>query len=146
MGRHFELGLLARALDIEPAALLGALESAVRNGLVAGEPPSRFRFTHDLLQEAAYELLPTATRAGYHDRIARALLELRDGDAMMGEIAFHLHRALPLSDIPLTVRCARRPPPCTPTRMPRRNTAGRSMRWSWTRRPAPGKRPSCGSR
>lgn len=106
VGRHFDLTLVARALDLEPPTVLAALDAAVRNGLAAREPPARFRFTHDLFQEAAYERLPEATRASYHDKIARALLERSHNQALMGEIAFHLHRALPLSDSALTIRCA----------------------------------------
>ncbi len=106
VGRRFDLGLTARALELEPAAVLGALDSAVAAGLVVREPPSRFRFSHDLFHEAAYELLTEAKRASYHQRIALRLLERPDSDAVMGEIAFHLHRALPVSDSALAVRCA----------------------------------------
>lgn len=108
IGRQFDLGLISQTLEQDRLSLVAALDQATDMGLVTKESALSFRFSHDYITEVAYEMLPGATRAEYHKRIAEALLNKPDRDAIIGKVAFHLHKALPLSDIELTISCAKK--------------------------------------
>ncbi len=103
VGRTFDLALLSHALQGQTRTLVAALDRAIDAGLVTKESATRFRFTHDLTSKVAYDSLSSTTRADYHNRIADLLLTRLDVDADIGEVAFHLHEALPLSDMRATI-------------------------------------------
>ncbi len=105
VGRSFELGLLSQITREETETLVVALDRAMDTGLITRASASRFRFSHDLICEVAYECLPSTTRADYHNRIANILRKRSDFDAVIGEVAFHLYKALPLSDFDATIAC-----------------------------------------
>jgi len=75
IGREFSRDLLLEAADRDASVLdreLATLESA---GLLLApdDRPSKYVFRHALIQEEAYDDLPSATRRRYHQQIAAAL-------------------------------------------------------------------------
>jgi DNA-binding winged helix-turn-helix (wHTH) protein len=98
VGREFAAGLLARASDLDEAAVLAALGDAEQLRVV--EPvrgsPGSFRFTHALIGEALYDELPTSERARLHRRVGEALEERRG--ARLAELAHHFYQASPAGD------------------------------------------------
>lgn len=76
-GREFEADLLAGAMGEPLPKLLGRLDALTAQQIVrpvAGRAAAAFRFTHSLLQNAAYESLLRRSRTGLHGKVA-ALLE-----------------------------------------------------------------------
>ena len=87
LGRDFDAGLGGT-----PRA---ALASLVRRGLLEIAPATtafeeRYRFSHALIHEAAYESIPVARRAELHEAVADELIERGASDELIG---FHLERA-----------------------------------------------------
>ena len=75
IGGEFELGTVRRAAGLEEAALLDAVDEAVRSGLVV-EAPGRglaYRFAHELVRRAVSDRLSASRRAEIHLRVAHAL-------------------------------------------------------------------------
>lgn len=103
VGRSFDLELLSATSQQDIKTVSAMLDLAMEVGLVTRESASRFRFAHDLICDVAYDSVPTAARAEYHNRIAKALINRPDADTAIEEAAFHFHRALPLSDIETTI-------------------------------------------
>jgi class 3 adenylate cyclase len=91
-GRDFSLELV-EALTGRPVA--EELEELARQELIEPIVPGRHRFTHALLQEAAYELIPKQRRSHLHLLVAGWQDEHAAGDAGAGE---HLERAYRLRD------------------------------------------------
>jgi PAS domain S-box-containing protein len=86
---HIASGQSEQMLDAE-------LEEAMRAGLVVLEANS-VRFTHDWVQEAAYQLIPETGRALEHLRIGRLLLDhlsANDIEGAIFEIVNQLNRGL----------------------------------------------------
>jgi diguanylate cyclase (GGDEF)-like protein/PAS domain S-box-containing protein len=74
------------------------LQDALRAGFVAAANDG-FRFVHDRIQEAAYSLLPVASRPAMHLRIGRTLLARWSPDAVEErcfELVDHFNRAAAL--------------------------------------------------
>jgi class 3 adenylate cyclase/tetratricopeptide (TPR) repeat protein len=99
-GRQFHRGLVAELLEAsERDALEMAIASLVQRDLIRPDRPDlpgeeAYRFSHILIREAVYTLLPKAQRADLHERFAR-LLEARPvGDRDLGEIiGYHFEQA-----------------------------------------------------
>jgi len=112
IGRGFDLGLLAIATQLEPAALLELLEPAMTSDVIVPERDShtRYRFGHDLIREALYEDLPSMQRVRLHLKVAEALEQRAydDPSLAMPEIAHHLLAALPAGDVKRAVEYAQR--------------------------------------
>jgi eukaryotic-like serine/threonine-protein kinase len=112
IGRGFDLGLLAVATQLDPAALLELLEPAMTSDVIVPERDShtRYRFGHDLIREALYEDLPSMQRVRLHLKVAEAQ-EARaqdDPSVSLPEIAHHMLAALPAGDVKRAVEYAQR--------------------------------------
>src|SRR4051812_4683455 len=97
-GRGFHRSALAELLDPEERAALDAsLEALARRRLVSpgrGELPGEagYHFTHILVRDVAYELLPKARRADLHERYA-AWLDRRAGPRYAELVGYHYEQA-----------------------------------------------------
>ena len=72
LGPSFSPADLATVLGRPVNALIGALDEALRAGVLA-DAGARLCFRHDLVHEALYGELPTSVRAGLHRDVAHAL-------------------------------------------------------------------------
>ena len=96
-GRNFRWSSVGALLsDAERGALGEHLMSLVRRQLIQPNPSAStvedaFRFTHVLIQEAAYDGLPKEVRAELHERLAgRLAASPESGDEIVG---FHLEQS-----------------------------------------------------
>jgi DNA-binding CsgD family transcriptional regulator len=99
-GSEFELGTLRQAADLDEAALLDAVDEAVRSGTLV-ELPSRglaYGFAHELVRRALEDQLTAPRRAELHLRIAEALERGRlDGGAEnLVDLAHHFTEGAPV--------------------------------------------------
>jgi len=98
-GPETGLGLLRGAVDLDETALLGALEDALRTGLVqqVSGPRPAYRFAHELVRRAVYDRLNPVAAARLHLRVARALERLPvDEPRVLADLAAHFTAAAPL--------------------------------------------------
>jgi PAS domain S-box-containing protein len=98
LGNLAEITALSTVLEIPREQVDDALWESIRQGLVERFGGS-YKFTHDRVQEAAYSLIPEASRAEAHLRIGR-LLAAHASPEKRGETVFdivnHLNRGLAL--------------------------------------------------
>jgi class 3 adenylate cyclase/tetratricopeptide (TPR) repeat protein len=99
-GRQFHRGIVAELLAPEHrAGLEQALGSLVERDLIrAGRPDfpgeEGYRFSHILVRDSVYALLPKARRAELHERFARSLEKRSVGDRDFREIiGYHFEQA-----------------------------------------------------
>jgi hypothetical protein len=98
VGREFTLPVLERVCEVEPDAVLEALEEAVPARLVQEEETvGRYRFTHALVQDTLYGELSAGRRMRLHGRAGRALEQLYAANRApyFGEIEHHYAAAAP---------------------------------------------------
>jgi DNA-binding CsgD family transcriptional regulator len=86
---RFSAGLLAAMLDRSPAALISALEEAVRADLFVDDGDA-LRFRHDLLREATRQSLPQSLRLAMERQSASVMLAIGSPPA---EVATQLARS-----------------------------------------------------
>jgi tetratricopeptide (TPR) repeat protein len=95
IGRSFDLALLRETLD--GTTLAGRVDERMSTlaGFVEELEPDRFRFRHDLFQEAAYAELADDRRPEVHARVATALEGRAGTDArdLSPELALHFGEA-----------------------------------------------------
>ena len=100
VGPDFDLSVLTRGLGINEPTLLGAVDRAVRSGMVVAVPerPLQFRFAHELVRRALYDHLSAARRAELHLRAGEALEALRERPSArtLADLAYHFTAAAPL--------------------------------------------------
>jgi DNA-binding CsgD family transcriptional regulator/tetratricopeptide (TPR) repeat protein len=100
-GPEFELGIVRRATGLEHAALLSALDEAVRSGIIEELTERRlvYRFTHELVRRAVYDRLTGVRRAELHLRVGDAL-EAAEGRSVRAlvDLAHHFTTAAPLGE------------------------------------------------
>jgi DNA-binding CsgD family transcriptional regulator len=74
-GSEFELDVIRRAAGLPEPRLFGALDEAVRSGMIEEVPSRRlaYRFTHELVRRALYGRLAAVRRAELHLRVGEAL-------------------------------------------------------------------------
>ena len=94
MGADFELDTVRRASIVDETALIGAIEEAVRSGLLVEEPGRglAYRFAHELVRRAVDDRLSAARRAEIHLRVAEALehgWSSSDSRAVLAALAHH---------------------------------------------------------
>jgi DNA-binding CsgD family transcriptional regulator len=91
---RFSAGLLAAMLERRPAALVSAVDEAVRADLLI-EDGDQLRFRHDLLREATRQSLPQSLRRAMERQSASILLEM---GAAPAEVATQLARSAEVGD------------------------------------------------
>ncbi|MGI8407149.1 MAG: hypothetical protein ACR2L3_01375, partial [Actinomycetota bacterium] len=101
IGREFDASLLARVAALDAETILDLLDGAVAAGVIneAG-PLGRYRFTHVLIRETAYEDLSPANRMRAHRLVAEALEDMGGGDSegRLIELAHHWFKAAQAGD------------------------------------------------
>jgi predicted ATPase/signal transduction histidine kinase len=98
IGAGAEFAVLGTVCATSQEAVHDSLWDAVRSGLVLRSEGS-YAFQHDRIQEAAYSLIPEASRAEAHLRIGRLLLTHTPAarrDETIFEIVSQFNRSLPL--------------------------------------------------
>ncbi len=108
LGLQFDLKTLADLTTISPEELVNDLWPALENGLLISLGPIEigyadqslcFKFSHDRLQQAAYERLEVENLPRIHLSIGRLMLSQRGGsERRLFEIIAHLNRGRPLID------------------------------------------------
>jgi tetratricopeptide (TPR) repeat protein len=101
VGREFELGVLARALQREPTALIEVLAEPLASRLVRQLPGSlrHYAFSHALVRETLYGELAPAARSALHAAIGTALeADAPDDDLRLPALAHHFFQAAQTGD------------------------------------------------
>ncbi|MGB3475586.1 MAG: AAA family ATPase [Mycobacterium sp.] len=91
---RFSVRLLAAMLERRPAALVAAVEEAVRADLLV-EDGDQMRFRHDLLREATRQSLPQSLRRAMERQTATVMLDM---GAAPEEVATQLARSAEVGD------------------------------------------------
>lgn len=99
-GAEFELDVVRRAAGLGEPEVLGALDEAVRSGMIEEFPSQGLacRFSHELVRRALYDRLSGPRRAELHLRVGVALEECsadRSGRAV-ADLAHHFAAAAPI--------------------------------------------------
>ena len=91
IGERFRVGDVARALALDPAACLDAVDAAARAGIVVALSTAESEFRHPLFREFVESGLRAAERTDLHRRVAQALEEAagRPSGADLGVLAHH---------------------------------------------------------
>jgi class 3 adenylate cyclase len=93
IGRNFDLGLLAKLVEIGETELLDELEQAVAASLLteSTEKVGRFSFAHALISHTLYDGLGATRRARMHQQVAEAIEDLygTDAEEQLAELALH---------------------------------------------------------
>ena len=101
-GRDFDLALVAAATGLSAECVLAALAEAVSLGIVAeaADAAGLYRFTHPLMREAIYDVLPLPARTHMHQRVGAAieLLHGADSPSHLGDLAYHFTRSAGLGE------------------------------------------------
>ncbi|HEX6888260.1 MAG TPA: BTAD domain-containing putative transcriptional regulator [Candidatus Nanopelagicales bacterium] len=97
-GRSFDLLVVERASGADATTVDAAVESALMLGLVEVEGAGSYRFTHALVRDALYDMVPAPTRARTHGAVAAALESRYAGSvgAHVAELAEHYRLAGPV--------------------------------------------------
>ncbi len=95
VGRSFDPGILALALDADPTAVHESLELGVRAGLVVPEGNGRFTFTHSIVARSLYQEAGPGFRGRVHRRVGVALEELDPATVPVAQLAHHWSAAEP---------------------------------------------------
>jgi tetratricopeptide (TPR) repeat protein len=101
LGEYVERAVLAASSDLPPARRREYVDLLVASRLLETDDANDcgdsgdLRFVSGLFREAVVESLPSGEAAGYHERVAEALLSVHDDDAgdRASEVAHHLERA-----------------------------------------------------
>ncbi|HLN06065.1 MAG TPA: AAA family ATPase [Acidimicrobiales bacterium] len=109
IGRDFDRDVLTRATDVDPEAVLDALEEAEEANLVAviGGRGGRYSFVHAIVRSTLYEEIPTTRRLRLHRRIGETL-EASDADRYLDELAYHFAEAAALGETDRAIDYGRR--------------------------------------
>jgi DNA-binding CsgD family transcriptional regulator/tetratricopeptide (TPR) repeat protein/type II secretory pathway predicted ATPase ExeA len=99
VGPEFDLALLRAAAGFDEAALLGAVDEALRSGTIAAVPERslRYCFTHELVRRALYDRMPSLRAAELHLRVGEALESAAArSPRVQADLAHHFTHAAPL--------------------------------------------------
>jgi DNA-binding SARP family transcriptional activator len=112
LGREFRLDALERVSELPGEELLGVLDEAVPERVVAEVPGGigRLRFSHALIRETLYDELSPSRRVSLHRRVGEALESLygQRPESHLAELAYHFFEAAPGGDAAKAVEYARR--------------------------------------
>jgi len=101
-GAEFVLDVVGRGSGLGEHVLVGALDEAIRSGIVVELPGRRlaYRFTHELVRRAVYDRLTSVRRAELHLRVGEAL-EAAEGRSVraLADLAYHFAAAAPLGEV-----------------------------------------------
>jgi DNA-binding SARP family transcriptional activator len=90
VGRQFDAEIVGRATGMPAGEMLASLERLERLAIIRPVGDRSYDFGHDLVRDAAYQMLSGPRRTLVHRQIARALRESHDPDgALAGEIVHH---------------------------------------------------------
>ncbi|MFJ3841698.1 BTAD domain-containing putative transcriptional regulator [Streptomyces sp. NPDC090054] len=90
-GSETHVAVLREASGLSPAAVVGALELCIADGLVTERTPGHVSFTHPLLRDTVYGDLTGLRRGLLHGRLADTLASLRPDD--LPALAVHFTRS-----------------------------------------------------
>ena len=100
VGPEFDLTLLVNGTGIDESALLGAVDLALRSGMVAAVPerPLGYCFAHELVRRALYDRLAAPRRAELHLRVGEVLeaASPQPSARRLADLARHFTAAAPL--------------------------------------------------
>ena len=97
-GAEFELDVVRRAAGLGEPELFGALDEAVRSGMIEELPSQGLacRFTHELVRRALYDRMSGPRRAELHLRVGEALEGSADRSGRaVADLAHHFAAAAP---------------------------------------------------
>jgi DNA-binding CsgD family transcriptional regulator len=107
LGERVEPVVLAEVTGHSADQVKDLLDQAVAHGVLLSRPDTAgLSFTHALVRDAVYDVLPPSRRTGLHEQAARAL-ERSAGGAAAGRIAGHWRRSGSQDWAPRCVRWAR---------------------------------------
>ncbi|MBE1462245.1 ATP-binding protein [Kibdelosporangium phytohabitans] len=106
LGNEVDASIVAEVLDSPLDNVLSSVDEAVHAGVLSDS--DGWRFTHDLVREAARLLMPTARRLALHARAATVIERRVDAPSRVAEIAHHWLEALPAGDAVKAAQWARR--------------------------------------
>ena len=93
LGRTLDIGVLARCVNLSPAAWDSALEELERRGILRCIGADRHDFAHDLIRSVAYERISQPRRRLMHGQIAQSIAAALDasegGDERGTELIRH---------------------------------------------------------
>ena len=90
VGHQFDVETVGRATGMPAGEMLGALEKLERSAIIRPAGERAYDFVHDLVRDAAYQMITGPRRTLVHRHIARALRETHDPDgALAGDIVHH---------------------------------------------------------
>jgi eukaryotic-like serine/threonine-protein kinase len=96
IGEAFTLPLLVRALGKSERDLLPLLAQALLHRIVVrGATVGEYEFRHVLIRNVVHGDIAEDARAALHRVVADAIEAQAAGTSQLGEIAYHLHQALP---------------------------------------------------
>ena len=96
LGREFDVDLVARTADRDPAAVLDAYAVLSPRNILEEDGAGVTRFAHDKLREIAYAEINAESRAELHRRAAAALEDRysrRGATPHLGELGYHHAKA-----------------------------------------------------
>jgi tetratricopeptide (TPR) repeat protein len=98
IGREFDLLQVGSLLEGgDPGGALAAVEEASAQGILSSDPsrPGIYRFSHALVRDIVYDLIPFGERARLHERLGELLVRLLETDPELSSahVAHHFARA-----------------------------------------------------
>ncbi|MEO8035413.1 MAG: AAA family ATPase, partial [Acidobacteriota bacterium] len=89
VGRQFDAEIVGRATGMPAGEMLSALDKLERCAIIRAAGERSYDFTHDLLRDAAYQLISGPRRTLAHRQIARAFQSVHDPEAALAGDVFH---------------------------------------------------------
>jgi hypothetical protein len=110
LGREVPLPLLLEVSGAAPGEVQRRIDEIVARGLLERRTADRYVFSHVLVREAFYGLIPPDRRSSLHATIARTLERRveRGAEELLATLAHHAAAALPAGDPVHAIRLARR--------------------------------------